>query len=95
MYAPFALAIEIGYGSQCWKLEVTPSGSEVKARLLSVSEALVFLVKSSHSAAKTAATFSEEIGVDVAGTRRYVLACGAGIACDVVICNAVLQKPLA
>jgi hypothetical protein len=60
--------MEIGYGSQCWKLEVTPSGSELTARLLSAAEPLVFLVKRSHSAARTAATFSGDIGVDVVGT---------------------------
>ena len=63
-----AEAIEIGYGSQCWKLEVTPRGIEECARLLSVAEALVFFVKSSHSAASNAATFSGDIGVDVVGT---------------------------
>ena len=89
IYAPSALSIEIGYGSQCWKLDVTPRGSDENARLLSTSDAFVFFVKSSHSAARTAATFSGEIGVDEVGTRRYVFACGA-----VVICNAVLQKPL-
>jgi hypothetical protein len=87
--------MEIGYGSQCWKLEVTPRGSEENARLLSTSEPLVCFVKRSHSAARIEATFSGEIGVDVAGTRRYVLACGACIACDVVIVKLVLQKPLA
>jgi hypothetical protein len=60
--------MEIGYGSQCWKLEVTPRGIELNARLLSTSEAPVFLVKSFHSAASRAATFSGEIGVDVVGT---------------------------
>ena len=54
MYAPLADAIEIGYGSQCWKLDVTPRGRELNARLLSTSDALVFFVKRSHSAASTA-----------------------------------------
>ena len=47
---------------------MTPRGSESNARLLSSSEPLVFLVKRSHSAARTAATFSGDIGVDVVGT---------------------------
>ena len=51
--APSAEAIEIGYGSQCWKLEVTPSGNESKARLLSASDAFVFFVNKFHSSAKT------------------------------------------
>jgi uncharacterized repeat protein (TIGR02543 family) len=42
--APFAEAIEIGYGSQCWKLEVTPKGRDLKERALSTSDPLVFLV---------------------------------------------------
>ncbi len=32
--APRAEAIEIGYGSQCWNDEVTPSGSDLLARVL-------------------------------------------------------------
>jgi len=37
-------------------------------RALSVAEPLVFLVNSCHSEASKAATFSGEIGVDVAGS---------------------------
>ena len=72
--APSADAIEIGYGSQCWKLEVTPSGRAAKARLLSASDAFVFLVKSAHSAARTSATRSGETGFEVAGTYLKELA---------------------
>jgi hypothetical protein len=63
-----AETIEIGYGSQCWKLEVTPSGSDFIERALSVAEPLVFLVNSCHSEASKEATFSGDIGVDVAGS---------------------------
>jgi len=63
-----AETIEIGYGSQYWKLEVTPRGSDWWARRLSEAEPLVFFEKSSHSAASIAATFSGDIGVDVVGT---------------------------
>ena len=62
-----AETIEIGYGSQCWKLEVTPSGSDFMERALSACEPLVLLVNSCHSEASKEATFSGDIGVDVAG----------------------------
>ena len=68
MYAPLADLIEIGYGSQCWKLDVTPRGSDWWARALSEAEPLVFLEKSSHSAESTEATFSGDIGLDDVGT---------------------------
>jgi len=54
---------------------VTPSGNELNARLLSVSDALVPCVNNSHSALSTEATFSGETGVDVDGTYLCVAAC--------------------
>jgi len=65
--------IEIGYGSQCWKLEVTPSGSDLNERALSASDFLVFFVKRSHSDANSEAIFSEGTGFEFSGTNRKVL----------------------
>ena len=36
--APLAETIEIGYGSQCWKLDATPSGVTFPARTFSAPE---------------------------------------------------------
>lgn len=63
-----AETIEIGYGSQCWKLEVTPKGRDFFERTLSARDPLVDLVNVSHSEASKEATFSGETGVDVVGT---------------------------
>jgi hypothetical protein len=69
--------IEIGYGSQCWKLEVTPSGRDLLARRLSTFEAPVSLVNLSHSDASRELTFSDDIGLELPGTDLKVLAwCG-------------------
>jgi hypothetical protein len=64
--------MEIGYGSQCWKLEVTPSGSDLNERALSASDFFVFLVKRSHSCASNEATFSEGTGFEFSGTNLKV-----------------------
>ncbi|CAB4806732.1 unannotated protein [freshwater metagenome] len=53
---------------------MTPRGRDFWERALSASEPLVFLVKSAHSEASKEATFSGEIGVDVAGTDLKVCA---------------------
>jgi hypothetical protein len=46
---------------------VTPRGSDFIERALSACEPLVLLVNSCHSEASKEATFSGDIGVDVAG----------------------------
>lgn len=63
-----AETIEIGYGSQCWKLEVTPKGSDFFERTLSDRDPLVDFVNNSHSDANKEAIFSGETGDDVVGT---------------------------
>jgi hypothetical protein len=62
----------IGYGSQCWKLEVTPSGELALAMVFSTPEAKVDLVKRSHSVASRLAIFSVESGVTTFGVLRKV-----------------------
>ena len=53
---------------------MTPKGRDLNERALSAFEALVFLVNEAHSEASKEATFSGEIGVDVAGTDLKVCA---------------------
>ena len=77
-HAPRADAIEIGYGSQCWKDDVTPSGSERLARTLCSAEAGVEAAKRSHSPASSAATRSGSSGVDEEGKVRQVAGSCAG-----------------
>ena len=67
-----AEAIEIGYGSQCWKDDVTPRGSDLLARTLWTADAGVRSTNVSHSAARSAATRSRSTGVDEAGMLRQV-----------------------
>ena len=47
----------IGYGSQYWKEEVTPSGVECAAKVFSTPEAKVELRNLCHSLAKSASIF--------------------------------------
>jgi hypothetical protein len=51
--APLALAMLIGYGSQCWNDEVTPSGVECSARVFSTPDANVESRNLRHSLAKS------------------------------------------
>jgi len=67
MYAPLAETIEIGYGSQCWKLDVTPKGKDLKERQLSSALLPVLLVNSSHSCLRIASTLCGSTGTDVEG----------------------------
>jgi hypothetical protein len=77
-HAPRADVIEIGYGSQCWKDEVTPRGSEPLARLLCRPEPGVLDSKVCHSRASSRSTRSVFIGEHAAGTVRRVLGSWAG-----------------
>ena len=56
--------IEIGYGSQCWKLDVTPNGNALNERRLSSALLSVPLVNSSHSCLRIASTLFGSTGID-------------------------------
>jgi hypothetical protein len=66
--------MEIGYGSQCWKLDGTPRGNVWAANLFSDSEADVPSLKRAHSWSSSAPTFDSDSGFDVAGTFLNVCA---------------------
>ena len=59
--------MEIGYGSQCWKLDGTPIGMVSLAAVFSSSDLPVPSLKRAHSWSNRAATRVLETGVDVAG----------------------------
>jgi len=75
--APLAETMLIGYGSQYWKLEVTPIGEESFAIVLSTPEAKVDFENNAHSAAIISLIFSEETGVTTFGVLRKV--CGSRV----------------
>ena len=62
----------IGYGSQYWKLEVTPSGEDDFAMVLSTPEAKVDFENNAHSAAIISSTLADEIGATTFGVLRKV-----------------------
>src|SRR3954462_7773027 len=76
--APLADWMEIGYGSQYWNDDVTPSGSVSLARLFCVPEAAVDPVKRSHSAASSCSARPAATGVDFSGSHRWVPGSCAG-----------------
>ncbi len=93
--APWADWIEIGYGSQYWNDEVTPSGSVRLARTLCSPEPVVDCVKRSHSAATRVAARSWSTGRKLTGRwRRVAGSCGGQIgemvSVEVICC---LQGP--
>ena len=65
--APLADLIEIGYGSQCWKLEGTPNGSECAATLFSIPEAVVLSLNLAHSWSSRADILDWDNGVEWSG----------------------------
>jgi len=64
--------IEIGYGSQCWKLDVTPNGNALNERRLSSALLPVPFVNNSHSCLRISSTRFGSIGTEVDGTNRNV-----------------------
>ncbi|CAB4915189.1 unannotated protein [freshwater metagenome] len=66
--------MEIGYGSQYWKLDGTPMGKVWAANLFSFSEPDVPSLKRAHSWSSSAPILDSDSGVDVAGTFLNVCA---------------------
>ena len=66
--APLAETIEIGYGSQCWKLEATPSGVTLLARAFSSPDLGARATNLSCSIFSSSWIRAGEIGVAEIGT---------------------------
>ena len=62
----------IGYGSQYWKLEVTPSGEDDFAIVFSTPDAKVDFENNAHSAAIISLILVDETGVTTFGVLRKV-----------------------
>ncbi len=66
--APLAETIEIGYGSQCWKLEATPSGVTFPARIFSSPDLGARAVNLARSISSNSWIRAVETGVAEIGT---------------------------
>ena len=65
--APLAATIEIGYGSQCWKLEATPFGVTSEARLFSTPDSGASFSNLTFSISKSSFMRAGEIGLTLYG----------------------------
>ena len=70
--APLAATIEMGYGSQCWKLEATPSGVTFEARRFSAPDSGACLVNFARSISKSSWMRASGTGLNRFGVARKV-----------------------
>ena len=63
-HAPLAATMEMGYGSQCWKLDATPRGVTFDARRFSAPDSGACFVNFARSFSKSSWMRDSEIGLE-------------------------------